>query len=128
MAVSWQSLPWESNPKMQTLCSATNGLARPRHKKLCLMRPTLIQSFQQLFFFFFLRKISPELTSAANPPLFLLRKTGPELTSVPIFLHFICGMATAWLDKQCHVRAWDPNRRTLGCSNRTCVLNCCATG
>ena len=26
-------------------------------------------------------KISPELTSAANPPLFLLRKTGPELTS-----------------------------------------------
>ena len=47
----------------------------------------------------FLRKISPELTSAANP-LFLLRKTSPELTSVPIFFYFICGTpATAWLDK-----------------------------
>ena len=42
------------------------------------------------FFFFFLRKISPKLTSAASP-LFLLRKTGPELISVPIFLCFICG-------------------------------------
>ena len=50
---------------------------------------------------FFLRKISPELTSAANPPL-LLRKHDPELTSVPIFLYFIRGMtATGWLDKQC---------------------------
>ena len=28
------------------------------------------------FFFFFLRKISPELTSAANPPLFV-EKGGP---------------------------------------------------
>src|SRR3712207_5546967 len=63
--------------------------------------------------FFFLRKISPELTSAANPPLFLLRKIGPELTSVPIFLYFICGMpATARLDKQCHVCTWDPNQQT----------------
>ena len=48
-----------------------------------------------------LRKISPELTSAVNPPLFL-RKTGPELTSVPIFFYFICGTpATAWFAKQC---------------------------
>ena len=50
---------------------------------------------------FFLRKISPELTSTANPP-HLLRKIVPELTSVPIFLYFICGMpATAWPDKRC---------------------------
>ena len=36
------------------------------------------------FFFFFLRKISP------------------ELTSMPIFFYFICRTpATAWLDKQC---------------------------
>ena len=33
---------------------------------------------------------------------FFLRKISPELTSVPIFLYFRCGMrATAWLDKQC---------------------------
>ena len=42
--------------------------------------------------FCFLRKISPELTSATNTPLLLLRKIGPKLTSVPIFLYFICGM------------------------------------
>ena len=31
-----------------------------------------------------------------------LRKAGPELTSVPIFLHFICGTpVTAWLDEWC---------------------------
>ena len=57
--------------------------------------------------FFFLRKISPELTTA-SPPRFLLRKPGPELTSLPIFLYFICGMPdTAWRDKQCHVRTRD---------------------
>ena len=42
-----------------------------------------------IFFSFFLSKISPELTSASNPPLFLLRKTSPELTSMPIFLYFM---------------------------------------
>ena len=79
------------------------------------------------FILFFLRKISPERTSAPNPPL-LLRKTGPELTSVPI-LYFICGMpTTAWLAKRCHVRTWDPNRRTPGHQSGTCTLNCCATG
>ena len=51
------------------------------------------------FFFFFLSKINPELTSAANPPPFA-EEIGPELTSVPIFLHFIYETsATAWLDK-----------------------------
>ena len=55
-----------------------------------------------ILFFYFVRKISPELTFTDNPPLFLLRKIGPELTSMPIFLYFICGMpATAWLDKWC---------------------------
>ena len=64
--------------------------------------PILIQSrtgvrsknlhfFISFSFLFFLRKISPELTSAANPPLLLLRKVGPELTSMPIFFYFICG-------------------------------------
>ena len=47
-------------------------------------------------FFFFLRKISPELT-AANPPLFA-EEDWAELTSMPIFLYFICGTpTTAWL-------------------------------
>ena len=56
-----------------------------------------VQVWMDGFFPFFLRKISPELTSAASR-LFLLRKTGPELTSTPIFLYFICGTpATAWL-------------------------------
>src|SRR3712207_5367483 len=64
--------------------------------------------------FFFLRKISPELTTASPP--FLLRKTGPELTSVPIFLYFICGTPTkARLAKRCYVHTRDPNQRTPGC-------------
>ena len=51
-------------------------------------------------FSFFLRKISPELTSVASLPPFLLKeKISPELTSVPIFLHFFYRWvtATAWL-------------------------------
>ena len=64
------------------------------------LRPVLRNPFF-LFFWFFLRKISPELTSLPIL-LFLLRKFGPELTSVPIFLYFIYGMpATAWLHKWC---------------------------
>ena len=59
----------------------------------------LVTVFSFSTFFVFLTKISPELTSAANPPLFA-KKTGPELTSVPIFLYFKCQTpATAWLIK-----------------------------
>ena len=39
----------------------------------------------------------------------VVRKIGPELTSVPIFLYFTWDAATAWLDEQCCVCAWDPN-------------------
>ena len=54
-----------------------------------------------MFYFIFLRKLSPELTSATNPPL-LTEEDQPELTFVPIFLYFICGTpATAWLDERC---------------------------
>ena len=71
-------------------------------------------------FFFFLRKISPELTTA-NPPLFA-EEACPELTSVPIFLYFICGMpTTAWSAKQCYVRTRDPNQRTLGRREAECA-------
>ena len=36
--------------------------------------------------------------------------------------------ATVWLDKQCHVRTWDPNWQTPGHWSRTCKLNHCTTG
>ena len=39
---------------------------------------------------FLVRKISPELTFAANPHLFA-EEDWPWVTSVPIFLYFICG-------------------------------------
>ena len=39
------------------------------------------------------RKLGPELTSAAYPPPFCLRRTVPELTSVPISLYFVYGMS-----------------------------------
>ena len=47
-------------------------------------------------FFFFVRKISPELPSAANPPL-LADKDWPwaKMLGMPIFLSFICG-TPAW--------------------------------
>ena len=77
--------------------------------------------------FFFLRKISPELTSA-NPPLFFLRKTGPELTSMPILLYFICGTPTTpWLAKWCRVHTQDSNQQTPGCRSGMWALYCCAT-
>ena len=58
--------------------------------KAAILLQLLFPGFgHMLFYFCFLRKISPELISAANPLLFLLRKTGPELTSMPIFLYFI---------------------------------------
>ena len=61
--------------------------------------------------------------------LFFLRKISPELTSMPIFLYFICGTpTTAWLAKQCHVRTQDSNQWTQGCQSGTCALNCCTTG
>ena len=95
----------------------------------CWLLPFLPFKYFLLLFFIFLRKISPELTSVANPPLFLLRKTGPELTSAPIFLHFICGTpATAWLAKWGHVPTRDPNQRTLGHWSGMCELNHCTTG
>ena len=81
-----------------------------------------------LNFFLFLRKISPELTSAANTT-FLLRKTGPELTSMPIFLYFICETpATAWLHKQCRsapgISTSELRATKVECANLTTVPLC----
>ena len=83
---------------------AFTALPSVSHAGLCAVPPTC-QAYSH-FFFFFLRKISP------------------ELTSVPILLHFICGMpTTAWLAKRCHVCTLDPNWWTPGHRSRTCELN-----
>ena len=75
----------------------------------------------------FLRKFSPELTTA-NPPLFA-EEEWPELTSVPILLYFLCGTPTAaWRAKRCHVHTRDPKRQTPADRSRTCALNRCTTG
>ena len=58
-------------------------------------------NFSKLILFFFLRKISPGLTSATNPPLFA-EEDWPRANIcayLPIF--YIGTPATAWLDKQC---------------------------
>ena len=78
--------------------------------------------------FFFFRIISPELTSAANPPLF----TKEDWPWANIRAHlppsYMWDAATAWLAKRCHVRTRDLNRRTPGRQNRTWELNHCTTG
>ena len=109
----------------QILFVAVAIMSRSFWGKVCLPAMTL---HQICLIFLFLRKISTELTSAANPPL-LLRKTGSELTSVPIFLYFIPGTpTTAWLDKRCHVRTQDLNQQTLGRQSRTCAPLCHQAG
>ena len=73
--------------------------------------------------------ISHELTSAANPPLFLLRKLGPELTSMPIFLYFICGMpTTTWLDKWRVGPSLGSEPANPRHQSRTCEPNYCTIG
>ena len=75
-----------------------------------------------MFIILFLRKISPELTPAANPLLFA------ELTSMHIFLYFICGTpTTARLAKQGRVHTRDLNWQTRGHWSRTWELNHCGT-
>ena len=52
--------------------------------------------------FLFLRKISPELISAANPPLFAEEeRASPELTSMPIFLYFMWDACHSMPYKHC---------------------------
>ena len=52
----------------------------------------------------------------------LVRKIGPELTSLPIFLYFMWGTATVWLDEQCvglHPASEPENPRPPKWSTRT---------
>ena len=86
------------------------------------------QGYGQAKRFFFLRKISPELTSAANPPLF----AEEDWPSANIHAH----LPLLYMWDACHSMACqavpcpylDPNRWTQGRWSRMCKLNRCATG
>ena len=96
----WEVRPWEA---LEALFRENVNL-----KKSFKLEYEIIR-----FAFFFLRKISPELTTA-SPPLFA-EEAWPWANIVPIFLYFICGTpTTAWCAKQCHVRTRDLNRRNPG--------------
>ena len=76
--------------------------------------------FSSFYFYFFLRKISPELTTA-SPPLFA-EEAWPCASIMPIFLYFLCG--TPATDRRCHVREpANPGPPRSGTSE----LNRCAT-
>ena len=67
------------------------------------------------FFFYFLRKISPELTTA-NLPLFA-KEDWPWANihaHLPPFYMWDTYRSMAFA-KRCHVRTRDPNQKTLGC-------------
>ena len=84
-------------------------------RQLSQSSPTLwllLGSFLSFSSFFLLRKISPELTSAANPPLSLQDwPWGNIHAHLPLLYMWDAyhGMAFA---NQCHVRTQDMNRRT----------------
>ena len=74
-----------------------------------------IESFVFFVFCFFLRKISPELTTT-NPPFFA-EEDWPWAN-----VHAHLPLLYAWdtyhsmaFAKWCHIRTWDPNQRTPGC-------------
>ena len=74
--------------------------------------------------FFFLRKISPALTSATNSPLFA-EEDWPWAN-----IHAHLPLLYMW--DPCHSMAWQPvhpgsESGNLGHRSRTCELNCCAT-
>ena len=82
--------------------------------------------WNSLYFFFF-RKISPELNTA-NPPLFAEEDWPWANICVHLPLLYIWD---AYHSMACQaVPCWhqDPNRRTLGHRGGMCELNCCATG
>ena len=77
---------------------------------------------------FFLRKISPELTCAANSPL-SAEEDWPWANirvHLPLLYTWDACHSMAFA-KRCHVRTCDLNPRTLGHRSRTCTLNPWAT-
>ena len=75
-----------------------------------------------------LRKISPELTCAANPPLFA--EEGWPWANIRAHLPLLCMWGTCHsmaFAKRCPVLTQDPNWGTPGRWSRTCPLNSCAT-
>ena len=67
-----------------------------------------------ILFFISLRKISPELTSAANPPLFAEEDWPRANIHAHLPLLYIWDACHSMAAKWCHVRTRDPNRRTPG--------------
>ena len=80
-------------------------------------------------FFFFLRKISPELTTA-NPPFFLLRKDWPwaNIRAHLPLLYTLDTYHSMAFAKWCQVHTQDPNWRSWLPRSGTCELNRRATG
>ena len=73
-------------------------------------------------FFIFLRKISPELTCAANPPLFA--EEDWPLANIRAHLPLLYALNTYHsmaFAKWCHVPSRDLNWRTAGCQEAECV-------
>ena len=65
----------------------------------------------------------PWTNNCCQPSSFCLRKIVTELKSEPIFLYFMWDAATAWLQEQCKVCAWDLNLQAPGRWSRECKLN-----
>ena len=74
----------------------------------------LVHRSWKISFFFFLRKISPELTTA-NPPLFA-EEDWPwaNIHAHPPLLYTWDAYHIMAFAKRCHIRTWDPNWRTPG--------------
>ena len=84
--------------------------------------------FYSFYSFFFLRKISPELT-AASPPLFLLRKPGPAniRAHLPLLSMWDAYHSMAGQVVPCPHWGSEPANPGLPRSGM-CALNHCATG
>ena len=79
-------------------------------------------------FFFFLRKISPELTSSANPPLFAEEDWPWADIYAHLSLLYMWDTYHNMAAERCHVCTQELNWRTAGCGSGTCALNHWATG
>ena len=115
-----------NNPLTQgNLACGRLGIAGQRWK----MSSSINDVGKSCLLFCFFRQIIPELmlTSTTNPPLFA-EENWPWANICAHFpLLYIWDAATAWFDKQCHVRTWDLNQRSPGHWSKMCKLNHCAT-
>ena len=98
---------------------------------ILLLLPAFFEFFCYLFskLFFFLRKINPEVTSTANPPLFAeedwpwanIHAHLPLLYIWDAYHSMACQAVCRSAPRSGTGEPWGPR-------GRTCELNCCATG